>query len=60
MYLIDLQIYLILIRPLVLILILGELKPTFPISSAVLSLTSSIISYSNIASTFMLIPWNLT
>ena len=60
MYLVDLQIYLILIRPLVLILILGELKPAFLIFSAALSLTSSIISYSNIASTFMLIPCNLT
>jgi len=34
-----------LIRPLVLILILEELKPIFPIPSAALSLTSSITFY---------------
>jgi len=59
MYLVNLQTPLILIRPLVLILIQGELKPAFPTLSVTLSLTSSIISYSNVVSTFVLILCNL-
>ena len=49
-YLVDLQTLLILIRLLVLILIQGELKPISLILSVALSLTSSIIFYSNIVS----------
>ena len=59
MYLVNLQTPLILIRPLVLTLIQGELKPAFPTLSVALSLTSSIISYSNVVSTFVLILCNL-
>jgi len=58
-YLVNLQTPLILIRPLVLTLIQGELKPVFPTLSVALSLTSSIISYSNVVSTFVLILCNL-
>jgi len=60
MYSVNLQICLMLIRPLVLILIQGELKSTFPTLSVALSLTSSIISYSNIVSTSVLISCNST
>ena len=49
-YLVDLQTLLILIRLLVLILIQGKLKPISLILSVALSLTSSIIFYSNIVS----------
>ena len=71
MYLVNLQTSLILIKPLVLTLIQGELKPAFltliqgelkpafPTLSVALSLTSSIISYSNVVSTFVLILCNL-
>ena len=59
-YLVDLQIYLILIRLPVPILIQGKLKPIYPILLAALSLTSSIISYSNIVSTFVPILHNST
>ena len=51
----DLLIHLILIRLLVPILIQGKLKSIFPISSVALSLTSSIISYSNVIYISMLI-----
>ena len=60
MYSVNLQICLMLIRLLVLILIQGELKSTFPTLSVALSLTSSIISYSNIVSTSVLISCNST
>ena len=50
MYSGDLQICLMLIRLLVPILILGELKPISPILSVALSLTSLIISYFNVVS----------
>ena len=59
MYLVNLQTLLILIKPLVLILIQEKLNPTFLTPSAVLSLTSSIISYFNIISTSILILCNL-
>ena len=59
-YLADLLTHLILIRLLVPILIQGELKPTFPTLSVVLSLTSSIISCFNIAYISVLIQCNLT
>jgi len=58
-YLANLLILLMLIRLLDPILIQGELKPIFLISSAVLSLTSSIISCSNVAYISMLIQYNL-
>ena len=48
MYSGNLQIYLMLIRLLVPILILEELKPASPTLSVILSLTSLIISYSNV------------
>jgi len=51
---------LILIRLPDLILIQGELKPVSPTPSAALSLTSSIISYSNASYISMLIWHNLT
>ena len=60
MYLVDLLILLTLIRPLVLILIHGELKPIFLTPSVVLSLTSLIISYSSVAYISVLIQCNLT
>ena len=59
MYLVVLQIYLLLIKLLVLILIKEELKPISPTLSVVLSLTSSIIFYFNIVFTFMQILHNL-
>ena len=59
-YLVDLQTLLMLIRPLVLILIQEKLKLASLTLSAVLSLTSLIIFYSNVIFTFMLIPHNLT
>jgi len=59
-YLANLLTLLILIRLLVPILILGELKPTFLTLSVALSLTSSIISYSNAIYISMLIRCNLT
>jgi len=58
-YLIILQTHLQLIKLLVLMLIQRKLKPTFPISSAALSLLGSIISYSNVTSISMLILHNL-
>ena len=58
-YLVDSLILLTLIRPPVLILIHEELKPTFPTSLAVLSLTSSIIFCSNIAYISVLTQCNL-
>ena len=51
MYSVDLQIYLMLIKLLVPILILEELKSISLTSLVVLSLTSLIISYSNVIST---------
>ena len=54
-YLVDLLIYLILIRLPVLILIQEELKPAFLTLSAALSLTSSIFSYFNVIYISMLI-----
>jgi len=54
-YLADLLTLLILIRLPVPILILGELKPTSLTLSAILGLTSSIISYSNAIYISMLI-----
>ena len=59
-YLVDSLILLTLIRPLVLILIHEELKPVSPIPSAVLSLTSLIISCSNITYISMLTWCNST
>ena len=60
MYLANLLTFLILIRLLVLILIQGELKPVSLIPSTVLSLTSSIIFYSNTIYISVLIWYNLT
>jgi len=60
MYLANLLTHLILIRLPVPILIQGELKPISLTSSAVLSLTSSIISCSNAVYISMLIWCNLT
>jgi len=60
MYLVDLLTHLILIRLPDLILIHGELKPTSPTLLAVLSLTSSIISYSSVTYISMLIQHNST
>jgi len=59
-YLVNLQIHLMLIRPPVSILILEKLKPISLTLSAVPSLTSSIISYSNVISIFMPTLHNLT
>ena len=59
-YLVDLPILLMLIRPLVLILIQGELKPVLLIPLVALSLTSSIISCFSVTSISMLIQHNLT
>ena len=56
----DLQTLSTLIRLLDQILIQGELKPTSPILSAALSLTSSIISYFNAGYISVLIQRNLT
>ena len=58
-YLVNLQTHSQLIKPLVLILIQGELKSVFLILLVALSLTSLIISYSNIIFTSMLILHNL-
>ena len=59
-YLANLLTHLILIRLLVLIIMQGELKPTFPTPSAALSLTSSIISCSNAIYISVLIRCNST
>jgi len=60
MYLANLLTHLILIRLPDLILMQGELKPTSPISSVALSLTSSIISYSNVTYISILTRYNST
>ena len=59
-YLVNLQEFLILIRPLVLTLIQEELKPTSLTLLAALSLTSLIIYYSNIVFISIPISCNLT
>ena len=57
-YLVNSQTHLMLIKLLVLILILGKLKPVFLTPLVALSLTSSIIFYSNVISTSALILCN--
>ena len=59
-YLVNLLTHLMLIRLQDLILIQGELKPAFLTSSAILSLTSSIIFCFNVTYIFMLTWHNLT
>ena len=60
MYLVILQIYLLLIKSLVLILIQEKLKLVSLTLLVILSLISSVISYFNVVFIYVLIPHNLT